>query len=163
MIFEDNQSSLTRLQFFKLRNTQFFIAWWKDLEEIAVSLASICLQTFPCLLCYLNYFWNIFMILHIKAGNSNMWHTWRTALASIPSDGLRCNFTSYKAYFYYSLKYFHDTMQLCKKGHDEIITCGNGTSAFTLYELFLLKGLAAFSCPLPIFIPFGIFSGYALM
>ena len=54
-----------------------------------------------------------------------------------PLDGFRCNFVSSPLPEYH-LVYYHDTLQLCRIGHDDVLLTRMTTLAFILSELFSL-------------------------
>ena len=58
-----------------------------------------------------------------------------------PLDGFRCNFVS-ALYLKYPLVYYHDTLQLCKPGHDDVSHTGMTTLACILFHLFILDCLS---------------------
>ena len=51
-----------------------------------------------------------------------------------PLDGFRCNLVS-ALELKYPLVYYHDTLQLCRTGHDDVSHTGMTTLACTLSEL----------------------------
>ena len=84
-----------------------------------------------------------------RASHDDVSYTRMTTLASIlfdlfPLDCFRCNFLS-ALYLEYPLEYNHDTSQLCRTSHDDVLCTRMTTLACVLSELFLLTA----NCYLP--------------
>ena len=58
-----------------------------------------------------------------------------------PLNGFRCNFVSALS-LKYSLVYYHDTLQLCRTGHDDVSHTKMTTLACILFELIPLNCLS---------------------
>ena len=65
----------------------------------------------------------------------------------LPLDCFRCNFVSAQL-LENPLVYYHDFLQLCRTGHDNVSRIRMTTLAFVLSELFPLIVSDAISCPL---------------
>ena len=85
------------------------------------------------------------MILHsqlYRTGHDDVSRTKMTTLAFIlselfPLDGFRCNFVS-APQLEKRLEYNHDTSQLCRTGHDDVLRTRMTTLIFILSESFPL-------------------------
>ena len=79
-----------------------------------------------------------------RTGHVDVSHTKMVTLAIIlfelfPLDHFICNFVSAIS-FEYPLEYNHDTSQLCRTGHDDMLCTRMTTHHFILFELFRLDG-----------------------
>ena len=79
-----------------------------------------------------------------RTGHEDVSRTRMTTLAFIlselfPLDCFRCNFMS-ALKLEYPLEHNHDTSQLCRTGHDDVLHTRMTTLAFILADLFPLDG-----------------------
>ena len=85
-----------------------------------------------------------------RKGHDDVSCTRMTTLAFIlselfPLNGFGCSIVS-TPYLEYPLVYYHDTLQLCRTGHDDVLYTRMATFTFILSELFPLIVSDAISC-----------------